>query len=415
MKPVLIIPCSDAKTTIAKPAYQLYLGTLMQIINSFDVKQVLDTFKLLFLSAKHGLVGANEVLNPYDMRMAKSEQGHIDFAKKHEKKANRLLNTMADKDVPLYAVLTKDYMVAFDLMNIPALAKFGCVYRCLNARGIGVHRGRLKNIINAHLETPIEPVLFRSGCANMVEFEGYRDAEQALGTSLPFIEKNDDFYGTVLHALSEEEQVFVDNGLITATTKGHPIDPKSIFDQYIDLVKLAGKAQTLTVVVPDFLEDEDKALEIVETYKQHIRYLSFMCNVVIPFHKPNKRTVAEQARKVMEIIGEKLPIIPGIPCRNKGDAQWRLDISDVESLFSLKRSDDQPLFNRAHFFALSEKTRGDVYAERKMLCAIYGVAMQADACRTTALFGPSETSNRLGSVIARIAKEKLTRKNVINS
>ena len=64
-KRVLIIPCSDK----ALPAYQLYQGALMSIINSCDVESVLCRFNLFFLSGQYGLVEAHTVIEPYNQKM----------------------------------------------------------------------------------------------------------------------------------------------------------------------------------------------------------------------------------------------------------------------------------------------------------------------------------------------------------
>lgn len=412
LKHCLIIPCSDKKLSHTGPAYKLYQGVLMGIVNTFDLDTVFKKFKIFFLSAKFGLIEAHDIIEPYNERMPSTSTGQQEFALFHQKSARAILNRYANSQVKLFTVLSKDYQSAFDSMNLSVLNKFMMVYQSRNARGIGDHRSRLKKIISSTLSNPSKPTLFRSGCANLSEFTGFRCAGEAIGTSLAYIDSKG-VLSNVIDAIKSKTPLFLDNGLITAITKGVSLSDKDVFKCYIALVKSIRGSQSLSIVVPDNPFCQDSALTTIKTFKKEIKWLATQCNVIIPFHKPVQRSVKEQAVLVTGVLGATNFTV-GIPCRNAKGSEWRLSLTDIESLFILKRKDGSPLLKRAHFLALSEKTIGKTYAERLSLCAMYNVDFQADACRTTALFG-ADNSSRKGSVIAREVEKDFIKVNTINS
>ena len=380
------------------PAIELYQGALRGIINACNIDVVRQSFEVFFLSAKYGLISGEKVIEPYDTRISKDNSAQVEFALQHKAEAQRVLSKYIDKTVSVFTVFSKDYQNTFDLMNLPALNKAAFVYHARINRGIGDQRGILKKVLLSVIDTHSPPIHFRSGCVNLPEFNGYRTAGESIGTSLAYI-KRKGVMAHVIDAIKTKTHVFLDNGLITAVTKGYDLSEQSVFDQYCDLVKSIRGTQSLSIVVPDDPFSQDKALATIKRFKKEIKWLATQCQVIIPFHKPIERSVKEQLKLVTDILG-KSTFTVGIPCRSVKDNDWRLSLLDIESLFRAKRADGSQVITRAHFLALSEHTRGTAYAERRALCAMYAVGFQADACRTTALFGHTN-SNRAGSVMAR--------------
>lgn len=405
-KHCLIIPCCGIKAPHAAPAIDMYKGTLNEILNSFPREIVFKHFDIFFLSAKLGLIRGDEVIEPYDVEMAKNEAEQKAFALKHQRNVNKTLKHYANKDTKLFTVMFTKYQSAFDFMSLSALKDFDTVYSSRAARGSGDHRGRLNKIIQSHIKSDFyQPTLFRSGCANENEFNGYLGAGEDIGSSLAYIKKPG-ILNYIIDAIKLKNPVFLDNGLITAVTNGKQINESEIFEDYTRIVKSIRGSQSLSIVIPDNPFDEDDAIEIVKRNKKAIRYLANQCQVILPIHNTVNRTVVEQAKILMSIIG-KVPITLGIPCRNKGENKWRMNVQDIESLFDLKSKDKSPVFTKVHFLALSEVSRGGIYQERINLAQIYNKEVTADCCRTTALFGNGEKSNRKGTVACREIESKL--------
>jgi hypothetical protein len=155
-------------------------------------------------------------------------------------------------------------------------------------------------------------------------------------------------------------------------------------------------AQSLLAVIPDNPFNADEAIEIIKRNKADIRVLAKRCQLVLPIHNTDIRTVAQQATILMGIIG-KVPITLGIPCLNKGANKWRMSTNDIETLFDLKHQDGTRVFNRVHFLGLSEVSLGGAYEERLLLAQMYGITSSCDASRITAIFGSQEKCSRAGN------------------
>ncbi|MGK2231136.1 MAG: hypothetical protein ACI92O_000294 [Colwellia sp.] len=412
MKHCLILPCSDKKHTVGGKAIDLYRGVLMNILHKCDMNLVQANFDILFLSAKHGLVACDTVIAPYDTKMPSQDSELLDYAYTHAKNANELLKRYAATNIKLFTVLSKTYQQAFDLMSLSCLKTFQVTYHSRNSRGIGEHRSRLKKIILSTLNEQALPTLFRSGCSNPCEMIAFIQANQSIGTSLAYLDKSNLRHYTI-NAIKQKQRVFVDNGLVTAVTRNEILNNAKIFQSYIELTSSIRGTKNLSIVVPDAPQCQDLALAIIREFRNEIRRLAVKCRVIIVFHKPNKRSVASQAMQVMEILG-KVDITLGIPCRNKRNNQWRLSTEDIESLFSLTDTNKQPIFNKVHFLALSEKSRGKAYQERLTLSNMYNMEFSCDACRITAIFGNEKTSNRVGSIATREVKKQIIKNNVLN-
>jgi hypothetical protein len=395
MKDCLILPCSNKKGLGTKTAKELYEGALNSILNSFDQDEVFAHFDVFFLSAKFGLIGANDLIETYDIKMADDEYSQMAFAKAHKAKANKLLKQYAYNKSRVYMILYNNYQAAFDKMNLSALKLFKTVYKSTAARGVGVHRGRLKKIIQSNLAKATSPTIFRSGCANVNEFNGFLMGNQHIGTSLAYLNKKH-VMSYIVDELKAKHDIFVDNGLITAVNKNIDINESDIFANYSKIVKSVRSAQSLLAVIPDNPFNADEAIAIVERNKADIRHLAKRCQLVLPVHNTEIRTVAEQAKLLMSVIG-KAQITLGIPCLNKGDNKWRMSLENIESLFALKHADGRPLFTRVHFLGLSDVSKGGVYEERLLLAQMYNVNFSCDASRITAIFGNQEECKRAGN------------------
>jgi hypothetical protein len=413
-KDCLIIPCSDSKSIDTTEAFNLYTGAMMQIINSQGIEDVLARFNLLFFSAKHGLIESSTIISPYDERMPKCAALQSEFIELHKRNANKLLSKYATKKSKLFVLLGKDYQNVFDEMGLNGtIKKFAMVYKSLNAKGIGVHRSRLKRIITK-TSKEVQPVLFRSGAANLPEFYGYRAAGQAIGTSLAHFNRAGVLQQTI-DAIHNGESCFVDNGLITSLSQKKVMCVATVFEEYIKFVSSFKKCKSLSIVIPDFPDSQDKALKVLREYKTQIQWLSKRCNVIVPMHKAVERSVVEQAHMVIGVL-KQAKIVLGIPCRIKPSQNWRLDIYDIELLFMLKHKNGNPYFNKVHFLALSEVTPGTCYLERISLCKMYNMqAIQADCMRTAALFGNQATANYKGNIAVREVIKEVTELNTLRS
>lgn len=411
IKHCIIIPCSDKKADCITTAFDMYRGALNQIIKGFDKGDVFKHFHVFYLSAKLGLIEANTMIEPYNQSMSKSTNDQKSFALENKKTAQRLLKRFANKDVELYTLLSKEYKAAFDFMNLSVLKKFKLVYRGDGARGIGDHRGRLSKLIKSKLTPQSPPTLFRSGLAHDNEFAGFLQAGCAIGSSLAYT-KNDRIYGYIIDAIKMNVPIFLDNGLISAVTKGVKFDPEKAIAQYIEILSSLGKSPSLSVVIPDNPFDNNEALLTIKKFKTEIKWLASRCQVILPIHKGIQRKPVEQLREIVTILGDSTArkINLGIPCREVKGNKWRLPLHDVESLFQIKDKHDKQLFSRVHYLALSEVSQGQVFAERVALSQMYNMTMTADCCRVTALFGANE-GKRKGSVLAREIKQQLTVKN----
>lgn len=404
MKNCLILPCSNKKGAGTQTAYELYQGALNSIIKSFDKENVFARFDVFFLSAKFGLISANDLISTYDIKMSKFAKEQESFAKAHRLNANALLKNYANQDCRLYVVLYSDYQATFDMMNLTALKGFKSVYKSVSARGIGVHRGRLKKIIQSNLNDPVDHTVFRSGCSNVNEFNGFLSANERIGTSLAYLNKKH-VMGYITNELKAKHDIFVDNGLITAVNKKIEINEVDIFDQYKTIVKNIRTSQSLLAVIPDNPFNADEAIAIVKRNKADIRTLAKRCQLILPIHNTTVRSVSQQAKLLMDIIG-KVPITLGIPCLNKGENKWRMNTKDIESLFDLKHPDGSPIFSRVHFLGLSEVSLGGVYEDRLTLANMYGISFTCDASRITALFGSQEKCSRAGNRKIRDIQEE---------
>ena len=67
MDRVVLIGCGKSKLTQAAPACELYTGALFRL--SWSYAEQMQPASIFILSAKHGLVSPDQVLEPYDLTL----------------------------------------------------------------------------------------------------------------------------------------------------------------------------------------------------------------------------------------------------------------------------------------------------------------------------------------------------------
>lgn len=133
----VIIPCSGAKLDRSAPARQLYTGSLFRLALAAALN-LTDAELVRVLSARHGLVGLDTELAPYDVRMG--ERGSVTVDQ---------LRRQADELTPAPALVVLLTPAAY---TAPALAVWpAAVVPLVGARGIGEMRGRLARIRDREL------------------------------------------------------------------------------------------------------------------------------------------------------------------------------------------------------------------------------------------------------------------------
>ncbi len=416
MKPVLVIGCSAAKQVGEFPALDLYTGNMYQMLSA-RCKSPLDTFEILVLSARHGLISASEIITDYDcvMPSRKNVRAIEAFASTHGRAARKLLRSVADRERPLFVCLTNKYLDAFDKMiGEKELRLFKSHYVSRKHKGIGELRGRFARVLDmvSQSNTEIEPVVFRSGVANTSEL-GYVAAGCSVGASLAETNTN-----RMSHLLVEllrtttHRPLFLDNGLISLLSQSKSFNTDWVFKQYLDIASSLTKkaAKNLYVVIPDDVTCNQKAVAIVERHRKEILQLSKMTEVILPIHRSDD--IETHALNMMKALGYPRNIRLGVPCLKNKKVDLMLQLEDIERLLSIKHPrKDIKLFSKVHFFALTEKSSHKKLMPRLMLANLYGVNISMDGCRTTALFG----TNRKGKAMEQQVVDEYLKPQVIAS
>lgn len=427
-KPVLIIGCSDAKADSALPAFDLYQGTMYKLIRA-NLPNIHDHFDVLILSAKHGLISSQQVIEPYDQRMVKRTNvtAISQFVTDHQQAAYKLLRQHADKGRNLHIVLSNDYLSAFDkLCDAQRFQKllrtFNATYTSRKHSGIGILRGRLKKILVAVAGAPSEPTLFRSGLANQDEFIGYSQANAALGASLAYVSdiKQPHLFDYMIQSMTAGSRAFLDNGMITEIGRGKFVSTNEVFTRYKQIVSSMHRSvsEKLAIVIPDNPFDTAESIEIVRRHKTDIKWLASRADVILPVHRA--QDISAHATAMMKELNFINGIRLGVPCKksiktDSGSIPVRLELTDIEALLELKNPKGASMFTGVHYLALSEVSRGKLYQEREVLAHIHGFDMTCDACRTAAVMGNEQKSNRIGAVTLRQVHQEQTVSNTVNS
>lgn len=141
-----IVPCGAAKADHAAPANELYVGSAFtyawQRVQA-EVKEHeeagLGEARVLILSALHGFVDPEQVLDPYNVKMG--DKGSISI----EALQGQAIERGLDADgIEVYAFLPKAYYAALNAALQPLYVYPQDVYEA--APGIGYQRGVLNNV-----------------------------------------------------------------------------------------------------------------------------------------------------------------------------------------------------------------------------------------------------------------------------
>lgn len=130
-----VIPCGAAKLDHAAPARELYVSSMFRMaLDAAHAAVADDNGRVLILSALHGLVELDDVLEPYDVKMG--DEGCVTVERIVEQCEQLGLTWEARADV--YAALPAAYFDKLDaaLKSIDVYA--APVYEA--TRGIGEHR-----------------------------------------------------------------------------------------------------------------------------------------------------------------------------------------------------------------------------------------------------------------------------------
>jgi hypothetical protein len=138
MKPLFVIACSGAKLDRAAPARELYTSQLFRKARAYAELHGADW---LILSALHGVVEPDRVIEPYDQRMPTTKKGRAAWRQQvrtamHKHRERRIV-ALAGQD---YLGWTGGELAGFDDVNgraVPRYVNAFNVERPLQGMGIG--------------------------------------------------------------------------------------------------------------------------------------------------------------------------------------------------------------------------------------------------------------------------------------
>jgi hypothetical protein len=144
MEKLVIIPCGGAKLTESAPAAELYIGSMFA-----DTLRTARTMtsdeNIRILSAKHGLVKLDTILEPYDVKMGDngSIPNHLLALQAHELKKKASPSTYE-----LHLLLPKKYAANMTtaLVRLGNNSHYVTVNHFAGCAGIGYQKAALKNI-----------------------------------------------------------------------------------------------------------------------------------------------------------------------------------------------------------------------------------------------------------------------------
>lgn len=144
----LVVPCGGEKLSRAAPARDLYVGQMFRNTLGAALAEAEGTdAEILVLSALHGLVRLDQVLEPYDVRMG--DAGSV-TAERLRAQAEAL---GIDWTATVYGLLPSAYLDALDAALRPSDVYVQDVYE--TCRGIGEQRGVNRHVREiAALEIP---------------------------------------------------------------------------------------------------------------------------------------------------------------------------------------------------------------------------------------------------------------------
>lgn len=106
----MVVPCGAKKLAHAAPARELYCsGHFRMILAAAEAEAEACGGEVVILSAKHGLVDLDAVVEPYDLRMgAEGSVGPLTIS------AQAIVRGWADEDVEVFAFLPAAYFARLD-------------------------------------------------------------------------------------------------------------------------------------------------------------------------------------------------------------------------------------------------------------------------------------------------------------
>ena len=137
-KKLLLISCSATKKNlINKPALQVYDGPSYKILRKYNPPNL----DILILSAKYGLIDADQKISTYEQKMTESIAKHMQAYT--TVKLTEILNTNEYNEI--HVNLGKTYIMAIDFEN-PMFKDFNIYF---NNGPIGVRLHNLKTWLNS--------------------------------------------------------------------------------------------------------------------------------------------------------------------------------------------------------------------------------------------------------------------------
>jgi hypothetical protein len=146
MKKLVIIPCGGAKLTQPAPAADLYIGSMFA-----DTLRTARTMtsdeNIRILSAKHGLVKLDTILEPYDVKMGDAQSVSMDKLRDDISELHELFSHF---DYRIHTLLPQAYYRA--LWAAVHTGKRPAAFKVWNhfdgCAGIGYQKAALKNLRN---------------------------------------------------------------------------------------------------------------------------------------------------------------------------------------------------------------------------------------------------------------------------
>ncbi|WP_199438503.1 DUF6884 domain-containing protein [Vibrio owensii] len=419
-KPVLIISCSKDKIDAPEPvkAIELYSGQVFKFLRSHPF---LEVFNVFILSAKWGLISAEEAIEHYDVIMDDVDQS--EFLSVHSKGMHERLRSAAAGQ-RIYSFLPKGYRQVFEsFMNskrgedIKRLSTG--FYSCWHHRGNGEMKERMGKALRYELsggyKSPFSTV-YRSGTAsNLEEIVGYSAAGQSIGSSLWHLDgKHSAFRAIVMAAY--ENRVFIDNGMLQLVKYGKPLDMDNLiarYGEFINEVKatildfqsidedslpddiqwcfhhdLRRVLSNFTFVVPDDPYSPENAMRLLEKFRPQLAaMLGQGIELIIPVHKrrEGKEDIRTRISEIYRLFDYHENIRIGIPTLDTETHPFALSSETIESIFSLKEN-GRLLVRKVHFLGQGDTNNYLPARSRNLLATLYEVDVTADSCRTRPTF-----------------------------
>jgi hypothetical protein len=452
--PIFIVPCGDAKLSYAAPARDLYTGSQFRYVFPLAEAAAQATGgAVLILSALHGLVEPDRVLEPYNVKMG--DPGSITTAQL-AKQVRRMQLVDERRPTPVYAFLSRPY---YERLEAAFAAEGGHVEDVYDvptktARGGRIQMGEQKTRAREFLEALVEGALV--GGAEPVEppasphaaeeweslrvrdfptREGKRQA--ASFQQVPFDASKVTFFASgtnlageirglslvpganigVVAGLVDERKypvvdaelenfcgtgrkLFVDSGAFSEVEfppDGPPqivkpltdSDWQSIFFVYRRLA--SSFYQNVYVVAPDCVGHEEESLYRLRRYaKDVVDVYELGATVLVPLQR-GRRNLAQFYREAERILG--IPFTPSVPMKKNATTPEEV-LAFVEEV--------RP--ESIHLLGLGV----DTGVAQELIAAIQAIvpdcAISCDACLITRWVGKGPT-RRLSAIDAVLRKK----------